>query len=58
MIGVTTGEVKNQEKSIARAIDSVFWRILIFYVGAVVSHYVDLSVARNWFTGKPVCINI
>jgi amino acid transporter, AAT family len=35
MIGVTAGEVKNPEKSLARAIDSVFWRILIFYVGAL-----------------------
>ncbi|MED1470327.1 amino acid permease [Bacillus salipaludis] len=35
MIGVTAGEVKNPEKTIARAIDSVFWRILIFYVGAL-----------------------
>jgi amino acid transporter, AAT family len=35
MIGVTAGEVKNPEKSIARAIDSVFWRILVFYVGAL-----------------------
>ncbi|WP_409291938.1 amino acid permease [Peribacillus sp. SCS-37] len=32
MIGVTAGEVKNPKKSISRAIDSVFWRILIFYV--------------------------
>jgi AAT family amino acid transporter len=35
MIGVTAGEVKNPEKSLAKAIDSVFWRILIFYVGAL-----------------------
>ncbi|MCU6710535.1 amino acid permease [Paenibacillus sp. J5C_2022] len=35
MIGVTAGEVKDPKKSIARAIDSVFWRILIFYVGAL-----------------------
>lgn len=35
MIGVTAGEVKNPEKSLSRAIDSVFWRILIFYVGAL-----------------------
>jgi amino acid transporter, AAT family len=32
MIGVTAGEVKDPKKSISRAIDSVFWRILIFYV--------------------------
>ncbi|MBA2874393.1 alanine permease AlaP [Thermaerobacillus caldiproteolyticus] len=35
MIGVTAGEVKNPKKSLTRAIDSVFWRILIFYVGAL-----------------------
>ncbi|WHY78848.1 alanine permease AlaP [Neobacillus sp. WH10] len=35
MIGVTAGEVKNPEKTLSRAIDTVFWRILIFYVGAL-----------------------
>ncbi|MBM7693098.1 AAT family amino acid transporter [Peribacillus deserti] len=35
MIGVTAGEVKNPKKSLSRAIDSVFWRILIFYVGSL-----------------------
>jgi AAT family amino acid transporter len=35
MIGVTAGEVKNPKKTLSRAIDSVFWRILIFYVGAL-----------------------
>jgi AAT family amino acid transporter len=41
MIGVTAGEVKNPEKSLSRAIDTVFWRILIFYVGAL---FVILSI--------------
>jgi amino acid transporter, AAT family len=35
MIGVTAGEVKNPEKTLSRAIDTVFWRILFFYVGAL-----------------------
>jgi AAT family amino acid transporter len=35
MIGITAGEVKNPERTLSRAIDSVFWRILIFYVGAL-----------------------
>ncbi|WP_071458697.1 alanine permease AlaP [Bacillus massilinigeriensis] len=35
MLGVTAGEVKNPEKNLARAIDTVFYRILIFYVGAL-----------------------
>ncbi|MFD0051323.1 amino acid permease [Actinomycetes bacterium NPDC127524] len=32
MLGVTAGEVKNPKKAIRKAIDTVFWRILIFYV--------------------------
>jgi amino acid transporter, AAT family len=35
MIGVTAGEAANPKKSIPDAINSVFWRILIFYVGAL-----------------------
>ncbi|WP_371318229.1 amino acid permease [Paenibacillus elgii] len=35
MIGVTAGEVKDPAKALTRAIDNVFWRILIFYVGAL-----------------------
>lgn len=32
MLGVTAGEVKNPEKSLKRAINTVFYRIMIFYV--------------------------
>lgn len=35
MIGVTAGEVKNPEKTLAKAIDSVLYRVLIFYIGAL-----------------------
>jgi amino acid transporter, AAT family len=41
MIGVTAGEVKNPQKTLTKAIDNVFWRILIFYVGAL---FVILSI--------------
>lgn len=36
MIGVTAGEAANAEASLRSAINKVFWRILIFYVGSVV----------------------
>lgn len=39
MIGLTAGEAKNPRKTLARAVDSVFWRILIFYVGAPISFH-------------------
>lgn len=35
LIGVTAGEAKNPEKTLPAAINKVFWRILIFYVGAL-----------------------
>ncbi|MBB4816665.1 AAT family amino acid transporter [Pseudomonas alcaligenes] len=35
MIGLTAGEARNPQKTIPNAINSVFWRILLFYVGAL-----------------------
>ncbi len=41
MIGLTAGEAKNPSKTIPDATNSVFWRIVIFYVGAL---FVILSI--------------
>jgi amino acid transporter, AAT family len=41
MIGLTAGEAKNPAKTIPGATNSVFWRVLIFYVGAL---FVILSI--------------
>lgn len=35
MIGVTAGEASRPERSMPNAINAVFWRILLFYVGAL-----------------------
>lgn len=35
IIGITAGEANNPEKSIPKAINSVPWRILVFYVGTL-----------------------
>ncbi|MGO9900609.1 MAG: amino acid permease [Solirubrobacteraceae bacterium] len=35
LIGVTAGEAQNPEKTIPSAINKVIWRILIFYIGAL-----------------------
>ncbi|WP_234745504.1 amino acid permease [Burkholderia sp. WTPI3] len=35
MLGITAGEARNPEKTLSRAVNSVFWRVLIFYVGAL-----------------------
>ncbi|OMP66366.1 amino acid permease [Domibacillus epiphyticus] len=52
MIGVTAGEAKNPEKSLSKAINTVFWRILVFYVGAL---FVIMSIYPwdNLGTGSP-----
>lgn len=34
MIGVAAGESENPEKSVPKAVHSIFWRILLFYLGA------------------------
>ncbi|MFC7441453.1 amino acid permease [Laceyella putida] len=36
LVGVTAGEAQNPEKSIPSAINKIIWRILIFYIGALV----------------------
>ena len=36
LIGVAAGESENPEKTIPKAIKSIFWRILIFYLGTII----------------------
>lgn len=35
LIGITAGEAKNPQKTITKAVNSIIWRILIFYIGAI-----------------------
>lgn len=35
MLGVTAGEAENPEKAVPKAVKSVFWRILLFYIFAI-----------------------
>jgi len=35
LIGITAGEAQNPKKTIPKAIQSIIWRILIFYIGAI-----------------------
>ncbi|WP_059172380.1 amino acid permease [Bacillus sp. FJAT-27445] len=35
LVGITAGEAENPRKTIPKAINSVIWRILIFYIGAL-----------------------
>ena len=34
LIGVAAGEAEDPEKNVPKAINSIFWRILLFYIGA------------------------
>ncbi|MEV5538408.1 amino acid permease [Saccharopolyspora shandongensis] len=53
MVGQTASESKNPQKVLPRAINSVMWRILIFYVGALIA--LTALVPWNQFptTGSP-----
>ncbi|MGJ7922120.1 amino acid permease [Neobacillus sp. LXY-4] len=35
LIGITAGEAKDPQKTLTNAINSIIWRILIFYIGAI-----------------------
>lgn len=35
LVGVAAGEAKNPTKTLPKAIRSIFWRIVIFYIGAI-----------------------
>ncbi|KAI8137679.1 hypothetical protein BJV82DRAFT_674482 [Fennellomyces sp. T-0311] len=35
IVGITAGEAGNPQKQVPRAIKNVFWRIVIFYIGAI-----------------------
>lgn len=35
LIGITAGEAKNPQKTLRKATQSIIWRILIFYIGAI-----------------------
>lgn len=35
LIGITAGEAKDPQKTLTKAIQSIIWRILIFYIGAI-----------------------
>jgi len=53
LIGITAGEADNPKESIPKAINQVIWRILIFYVGALLV----LTIIYPWdqvgTTGSP-----
>ena len=35
LIGISAGETKDPQKNIVKAVNGVIWRILIFYLGAI-----------------------
>lgn len=52
LIGVAAGEAKNPEKTIPRAVKQIFWRILMFYILAIlvigmILPYSDPSLLKN-----------
>lgn len=55
LIGIAAGESENPEKNIPKAINTIFWRILIFYLGTIlvvsaIIPYTDAGVNVSPFT--------
>ncbi|MBE6067160.1 MAG: amino acid permease [Clostridium lundense] len=55
LVGVAAGESENPEETIPKAIGTIFWRIIIFYLGTIfvvglLIPYTDASVQTSPFT--------
>ncbi|GAA0126013.1 amino acid permease [Clostridium sp. CTA-19] len=55
LVGVAAAESENPEKTIPKAVSTIFWRILIFYLGTIVIigaiiPYTELGVEQSAFT--------
>lgn len=55
LVGIAAGESENPEKTIPKAINSIFWRILIFYLGTIfvvgaIIPYMNAGVDTSPFT--------
>mgnify|MGYP000877098158 FL=1 len=55
LVGIAAGESENPEKNIPRAINTIFWRIILFYVGTIfvvgaLIPYMDAGVKTSPFT--------
>lgn len=53
LVGITAGEAKNPKKTIPQAINQVVWRILLFYVGAMVVILALFPWNQMGTTGSP-----
>lgn len=53
MIAITAAEVKDPRKSLKRAINNVFWRILVFYIAAMVVLLAVFPWAEIGTNGSP-----
>ncbi|ORY36481.1 hypothetical protein BCR33DRAFT_770250 [Rhizoclosmatium globosum] len=54
MVGITAAEAENPRKSVPRAINGTFWRIIIFYVGSIFLVGVTLSPDSTFLLGKTI----
>ncbi len=59
LLGITAGEAENPEKSIPKAMNSIFWRILVFYIlsifvmAAIIPFYRPPLSWRRFSCSKP-----
>ncbi|MCC5429166.1 gamma-aminobutyrate permease, partial [Clostridium botulinum] len=55
LVGIAAGESENPKKTIPKAINTIFWRIIVFYLGTIfvvsaIIPYTDAGVNTSPFT--------
>lgn len=53
LVGITAGEAENPQKSIPQAINQVVWRILLFYIGGLMTILMIFPWNQMETTGSP-----
>ncbi|WP_066366145.1 amino acid permease [Neobacillus fumarioli] len=54
LVGIAAGESENPDKSVPKAIRQVFWRILLFYIGAIAVIGLIIPYTSNQLLGGDV----
>ncbi|KAJ3383312.1 hypothetical protein HDU84_003719 [Entophlyctis sp. JEL0112] len=54
LVGITSAEAENPRRSVPRAINGTFWRVIIFYIGSVFLVGVILSPASTTIVGASI----
>ena len=47
LIGITAGEAQDPQRTLKKAVNNIVWRILIFYIGSILSSSVSIHGQKS-----------